>query len=313
MQHGLNELSEVVAAICEPRFAAVMLDVVNRHLNVDHFSVTRLSGASAVQVFTNKTVSRGPGASMAAVAYIDRYCRLDPNLRLVREQHNCRAGLSFANRSRRKSSIVLIASLVMTARNRPPRLAAHRGERASVRSARSRPPSRVRPDGPRNPRTNGRSASLRSHWAKPSSVQPFATTFAPSRCPIRVCRHRRSRRPSPGRRSPSPSGAIPEPAHATRRRRIRCGYRGVRRGQYLSSHGDPQHPMRLLPTALIVLQSGGSSPPARFPCVPSARTAGALSSSPRLSPGTPKRPTIRGSTTPSPTTTPNRPWRSLAT
>ena len=59
--------------------------MVNRHLNVDHFSVMRLSGASAVQVFTNQTVSRGPGASMAAVAWIDRYCRLDPNLRLVRE------------------------------------------------------------------------------------------------------------------------------------------------------------------------------------------------------------------------------------
>ena len=68
MQHGLNELSEVVAAICKPRFAAVRLDVVNRHLNVDHFSVMRLSGASAVQVFTNQTVSRGPSASMAAVA-----------------------------------------------------------------------------------------------------------------------------------------------------------------------------------------------------------------------------------------------------
>lgn len=29
-------------------------------------------------------------------------------------------------------------------------------------------------------------ASLRSHWAKPSSVRPFATTFAPLRGPIRV-------------------------------------------------------------------------------------------------------------------------------
>jgi LuxR family transcriptional regulator, activator of tox operons len=83
-------LSEIIASICEPRFAAVMLEVVNRHLHVDHCSVMRLSSASVSQVFTNHTISKVPGASMAAVAYIDRYFRLDPNLQLVRNASRMR-------------------------------------------------------------------------------------------------------------------------------------------------------------------------------------------------------------------------------
>jgi DNA-binding CsgD family transcriptional regulator len=77
-------LSEVIAAICEPRFAATMIEVVDRHVvHVDHCAVVRLLRASVAQVFTNATSTPGRDHATAAIRYIDGYFRHDPNLRLV--------------------------------------------------------------------------------------------------------------------------------------------------------------------------------------------------------------------------------------
>jgi DNA-binding CsgD family transcriptional regulator len=79
-------LSEAVAAICEPRFAVTMLEVVDRHvLQVDHCAVVRLLRDSVAQVFTNATIAGDRDHATAALRYIDGYFRYDPNLRLVRD------------------------------------------------------------------------------------------------------------------------------------------------------------------------------------------------------------------------------------
>jgi len=79
-------LSGAIAAICEPRFAAAMLEVVDRHVvHVDHCAVIRLLRASVAQVFTNATIANDRHHATAALRYIDGYFRHDPNLRLVRD------------------------------------------------------------------------------------------------------------------------------------------------------------------------------------------------------------------------------------
>jgi LuxR family transcriptional regulator, activator of tox operons len=79
-------LSGAIAAICEPRFAVTMLEVVDRHvMHVDHCAVIRLLRASVAQVFTNATIASDTDHATAAIRYIDGYFRHDPNLRLVRD------------------------------------------------------------------------------------------------------------------------------------------------------------------------------------------------------------------------------------
>ncbi len=79
-------LIDAIDALCEPRFAAVMLTVVNRHVaRVDHCALMRLMRDSVAQVFTNATTSSDADHSRAAIRYIDGYFRRDPNLRLVRD------------------------------------------------------------------------------------------------------------------------------------------------------------------------------------------------------------------------------------
>jgi LuxR family transcriptional regulator, activator of tox operons len=79
-------LSDAIAAICEPRFATTMLEVVDRHvMRVNHCAVVRLLRASVAQVFTNATITNDPDHATAAIRYIDGYFRHDPNLRLVRD------------------------------------------------------------------------------------------------------------------------------------------------------------------------------------------------------------------------------------
>jgi LuxR family transcriptional regulator, activator of tox operons len=79
-------LSEAIAAICEPRFAVTMLEVIDRHvIHVDHCAVIRLLRASVAQVFTNATIASNSDHATAAIRYIDGYFRHDPNLRLVRD------------------------------------------------------------------------------------------------------------------------------------------------------------------------------------------------------------------------------------
>jgi DNA-binding CsgD family transcriptional regulator len=79
-------LSDAIAAICEPRFAVTMLEVVDRHvLHVDHCAVVRLLRASVAQVFTNATIASDTDHAMAAIRYIDGHFKHDPNLRLVRD------------------------------------------------------------------------------------------------------------------------------------------------------------------------------------------------------------------------------------
>jgi DNA-binding CsgD family transcriptional regulator len=79
-------LSDAISAICEPRFATTMLEVVDRHvIHVDHCAVVRLLRASVAQVFTNATIAGDTEHAKAAIRYIDGYFRHDPNLRLVRD------------------------------------------------------------------------------------------------------------------------------------------------------------------------------------------------------------------------------------
>jgi LuxR family transcriptional regulator, activator of tox operons len=79
-------LSDAIAAICEPRFATTMLEVVDRNvMHVDHCAVIRLLRASVAQVFTNATIASDTDHATAAIRYIDGYFRHDPNLRLVRD------------------------------------------------------------------------------------------------------------------------------------------------------------------------------------------------------------------------------------
>lgn len=79
-------LSDAIAAICEPRFAVAMLEVVDRHvIHVDHCAVIRLLRDSVAQVFTNATIAGDRDHATAALRYIDGYFRHDPNLRLVRD------------------------------------------------------------------------------------------------------------------------------------------------------------------------------------------------------------------------------------
>jgi DNA-binding CsgD family transcriptional regulator len=85
MKPGVSWLAEPIAAICELRFATVMLKAVNRLVAVDHCSVMRLSGISVSQVFTNDSLHDDPAVAQAAVQYMDRFFRYDPNLRLVRD------------------------------------------------------------------------------------------------------------------------------------------------------------------------------------------------------------------------------------
>jgi LuxR family transcriptional regulator, activator of tox operons len=82
---GVSWLAEPIAAICEPRFATVMLEAVNRLVHVDHCSVMRLSDAAISQVFTNDSLHDDPAVAQAAVKYIDRFFKYDPNLKLVGE------------------------------------------------------------------------------------------------------------------------------------------------------------------------------------------------------------------------------------
>jgi DNA-binding CsgD family transcriptional regulator len=83
---AMDWLSDAIAAICEPRFAVAMLEVVDRHVvHVDHCAVIRLLRARVAQVFTNATITTGRDHATAAVRYIDGYFRHDPNLRLVRD------------------------------------------------------------------------------------------------------------------------------------------------------------------------------------------------------------------------------------
>jgi DNA-binding CsgD family transcriptional regulator len=83
MKPGVGWLPEAIAAICEPRFATEMLKAVNRFVRVDHCSVMRLAGTVVSQVFTNDSLYDDPAVAKAAVAYIDRFFRHDPNLKLV--------------------------------------------------------------------------------------------------------------------------------------------------------------------------------------------------------------------------------------
>ncbi len=83
MKQDVGWLAEPIAAICEPRFASVMLKAVNRLVNVDHCALIRLAGTTISQVFTNESLNEHPELSKAAVAYIDRFYRYDPNLRFV--------------------------------------------------------------------------------------------------------------------------------------------------------------------------------------------------------------------------------------
>lgn len=85
MKPGVSWLAEPIAAICDPRFATVMLHSVNRLVHVDHCSVMRLAGTSVSQVFTNESLRDDPRLARAAVAYIDRVFRHDPNLKLIAE------------------------------------------------------------------------------------------------------------------------------------------------------------------------------------------------------------------------------------
>ena len=85
MKPGHSWLAEPIAAICEPRFATVMLEAVNRFVHVDHCSVMRLSGAKVSQVFTNDSLHDDPAVAKAAIAYIDRIFKFDPNLKLIGE------------------------------------------------------------------------------------------------------------------------------------------------------------------------------------------------------------------------------------
>jgi DNA-binding CsgD family transcriptional regulator len=79
-------LSDAISAICEPRFAVTLLEVIDRHvIHVDHCAVVRLLRASVAQVFTNATIASNSDHAVAAVRYIDGYFRHDPNLRLVRD------------------------------------------------------------------------------------------------------------------------------------------------------------------------------------------------------------------------------------
>jgi LuxR family transcriptional regulator, activator of tox operons len=79
-------LGDAISAICEPRFATTMLEVVDRHvIHVDHCAVVRLLRASVAQVFTNATIAGDTHHATAAIRYIDGYFRHDPNLRLVRD------------------------------------------------------------------------------------------------------------------------------------------------------------------------------------------------------------------------------------
>ena len=65
-------LSDAIAAICEPRFATTMLEVVDRHvMHVDHCAVVRLLRASVAQVFTNATIASDTDHATAAIRYID--------------------------------------------------------------------------------------------------------------------------------------------------------------------------------------------------------------------------------------------------
>jgi DNA-binding CsgD family transcriptional regulator len=83
---GADWLSEAIAAICEPRFATTLLEVVDRHvIHVDHCAVVRLLRASVAQVFTNATLVSHSDHATAAIRYIDGHFRHDPNLRLVRD------------------------------------------------------------------------------------------------------------------------------------------------------------------------------------------------------------------------------------
>lgn len=83
MKPGVSWLAEPIDAICEPRFAGVMLKAVNRLVLVDHCAVMRLAGAKVSQVFTNESLRENPGLANAAIAYIDRVFKYDPNLRLI--------------------------------------------------------------------------------------------------------------------------------------------------------------------------------------------------------------------------------------
>jgi LuxR family transcriptional regulator, activator of tox operons len=83
MKPGVAWLPEAIAAICEPRFATAMLKAVNRRVRVDHCSVMRLAGTAVSQVFTNDSLHDDPAVAKAAVEYIDRFFKYDPNLRLV--------------------------------------------------------------------------------------------------------------------------------------------------------------------------------------------------------------------------------------
>jgi DNA-binding CsgD family transcriptional regulator len=83
MSTGAGWLPEAIAAICEPKFATAMLKAVNRRVRVDHCSVMRLAGTAVSQVFTNDSLHDDPAVASAAVAYIDKFFRHDPNLKLV--------------------------------------------------------------------------------------------------------------------------------------------------------------------------------------------------------------------------------------
>ena len=83
MKQGVSWLAEPIAAICDPRFATVMLKAVNRVIEVDHCALIRVAGTAISQVFTNDSLNEHPELSKAAIAYIDRFYRYDPNLRFV--------------------------------------------------------------------------------------------------------------------------------------------------------------------------------------------------------------------------------------
>jgi DNA-binding CsgD family transcriptional regulator len=87
---GADWLAEPIAAICDPRFATVMLHAVNRLVHVDHCSVMRLAGTSVSQVFTNESLRDDPRLAQAAVAYIDQVFRHDPNLKLIADAAHLR-------------------------------------------------------------------------------------------------------------------------------------------------------------------------------------------------------------------------------
>ncbi len=50
---------------------------------MDHCALIRVAGTTISQVFTNESLNEHPELSKAAVAYIDRFYRYDPNLRFV--------------------------------------------------------------------------------------------------------------------------------------------------------------------------------------------------------------------------------------